>query len=180
MGKNAVKRSRLRLKCKRRAAALMGAAIMTGAVLSGIPSTKAFAAEAPSDSHHIKIEQSQKLTKDSRPPGRGWHEHKSSWPSPDENQAWYQDGKIYYRSDTNRGDTKRHEYAYTFNNPVNFVKDNAAGYGFDAFLDSFTLLTSSRTKAVVEVRRHDSGALYNVFLERTNGHDWTIVAVQAV
>jgi len=175
MGKNSVKRRQLRLKCKRHAAALMGAAIMTGAVLSGIPATKVLAAEAPSDPPPVKTEQALQHTEDSRPPGHGWHQHKYSWPSPDENQAWYQDGKIYYRSDNNRN-----EYAYASNSPADYVKDNAASYGFDSSLDSFSLLTVSHRKALVEVRKYETGKLYNVLLERTSGHEWTIIDVRAL
>jgi len=173
MGKNSVKRRQLRLKCKHRAAALMGAVIMTGAVLSGIPVTKALAAEAPSNPPPIKTEQALQVTKDSRPPGHGWHQHKYSWPSPDENQGWYQDGKIYYRSDNNR-----HEYAYSINGPVDYVKASAASYGFDSSRDSFSLLTISNRRALVEVRKQDTGALYNVLLERTYGGEWTIISVR--
>ena len=175
MGKNSAKRRQMRLKYKRRVAALMGAAIMTGAVLSGIPATQAFAAEASPSPPPIKTEKALKVTEDSRPPGHGWHQHKHSWPSPDENQGWYQDGKIYYRSDNNRN-----EYAYSINNPVDYVKASAASYGFDSSLDSFSLLTVSNRRALVEVRQHNTGKLYNVLLERTYGHEWTIVTVGAL
>lgn len=179
MGKNSDKRKQLRLKCKRRAAALMGAALMTGAVLSGIPATKALAAET-SPTPPIRTERAHHDTDDSRPPGYGWHQHEHSWPSPDENQAWFKDGKIYYRSDY-RGDDDyyRNNYAYWTNTPVDYVKASAASYGFDSSLDSFTLLTVSHRRALVEVRQHDTGTLYNVLLERTADHDWTIVGVRA-
>lgn len=179
MGKNSVKRRQLRFKLKRRAAALMGAAIMTGAVLSGIPATKALAAEAPSDQSPVRTEQAVQVNKDSRPPGRGWHQHKHSWPSPDENQAWYQDGKIYYRSDNTNWRYDNH-YAYLSSSPVDYVKDNAANYGFNSSRDSFSLLTVSNRRALVEVRKYDTGKLYNVLLERTSGYDWTIVNIRAL
>ncbi len=178
MGKNSIKRKQFRLKFKRRAAALMGAAIMTGTVLSGIPATKALAAETPANLEPTKTEQAQQVPKESRPPGPGWHQHKFSWPSPDENQAWYQDGKIYYRSDNHR--TNDYDYAYYVNSPVDYVKNNAAQYGFDSNLDSFSLLTASNRKALVEVRQHDTGKLFNVLLERTSGRQWTIVDVHAI
>ncbi len=179
MGKNSVKRRQLRLKYKRRVAALMGAAIMTGAVLTGLPVTKALAAETPANSDPLKTEQTLQINKESRPPGRGWHQHKYSWPSPDENQGWYQDGKIYYRSDNHRSHWYD-EYAYTDHNPVDYVKANAAYYGFDSSHDSFTLLTVTHRRALVEVRNNDTGKLYNVLLERTYGHDWTIASVRAI
>ncbi len=203
MGKNSIKRRQLRLKFKRRTAALMGAAIMTGAVLSGMPATKALAAETTADVYPLKAAIAQHVSDDSRPPGRDWHQHKYSWPSSDENQAWYQDGKIYYRSDNNnhrhhwRNVDKSHAYlrdgklyydsdnGYTgayaayVNSPVDYVKDSAAQYGFDANRDSFALLTASSQRAVVEVRRNDTGKLYNVILERASDRDWTIVDVRA-
>lgn len=179
MGKNSVKRRQLRLKYKRRVAALMGAAIMTGAALSGIPATKAFAADAPITPAPIKTEQAVQLNEDSRPPGPGWHQHKHSWPSPNENQAWVQDGKIFYRSDNQR-DHWYEKYAYMDDNPVDFVKANADSYGFNANLDTFTLLTVTHRRALVEVRNNNTGKLYNVLLERTYGHDWTISSVRAI
>lgn len=172
MHKNAIKRKQLRRKFKRRAAVLAGAAIMTGAVLSGVPATQALAAEAPANFNPIKTEQALKIT---RPPGHGWHLHENSWPSADENQAYYKDGKIYYRSDNHRN-----EYSYYVNNPVDYVKDRAAINGFDPLHDSFSLLTITNRRALVEVRQHDTGKLYNVLLERTNDRDWTIIDVHAL
>jgi hypothetical protein len=186
LGKNAAKRKQLRRKYKRHAAALMGAAIMTGAALTGLPVTKAMAAESPTTRPPIKTEQAVKVTKDTRPPGHGWHQHKYSWPSADENQAWYQDGKIYYRSDSRHDRYDRHhhhylhEYGYRFNNPVNYVKYTAATYGFDSTRDTFTLLTVNSKRALVEVRKNDTGKLFNVLLERTYDRDWNIVNVRAL
>lgn len=171
MEKNTVKRKQLRRKYKRRAAALACAAIMTGTLVSGISMSKAQAAEAPSNLPLIKTQQ----TTASPQPGQGWHQHKNSWPGSDENQALYKDGKIYYRSDT-----PRHEHAYYLNSPVDYVKDMASTYGFNASLDDFTLLTNSRHSALVEVRQHDTGKLYNVLLKRTYDREWTIVDVHAI
>ena len=182
MGINSVKRKQLRRKYKRRAAALMSAAILTGAALSGIPATKALAAEAPSNTPPQKQEQTFKHSKDSRPPGRGWHQHKHSWPSPDESQAWYQDGKIYYRSTNNsaRDYHYRSDYAYSVNNPVQYLKDRAATYGFDAYRDSFSLLSVTNQRAFIEVRKQDTGKLYNVLLERDYNNAWKITSIRAL
>lgn len=168
MEKGAIKRRRFRRKVKRRAAALaVGAVLITGA-LSGI-SPKVQAAEAPSNFSPATTLPSVS----SRPPGNGWHQHKYGWPSSDENQAWYQDGKIYYRSDNPKD-------VYSLYNPVDFVKDSASVYGFDAALDDFTLLTVTRHSALVEVRQHDTGKLYNVLLKRTSGQEWTIADVHTI
>ena len=171
MEKPAIKRKQLRRKYKRRAAAFaLGAAIMTGA-LAGTPFTKAQAAEAPSNT----LKTHQVTNERSGPPGRDWHQHKYSWPSSDENQAWYQDGKIYYRSDSPSS-----RYTYRFYAPVEYVKDHAGTYGFNATLDDFTLLTITSRNALVEVRQHDTGKLYNVLLTRTADHGWIIADVRAI
>lgn len=168
MEKGTIKRKQFRRKVKRRAAALaVGAVLMTGA-LSGV-SPRVQAAEAPVNVSPAKAA----LTTSSRPPGYGWHQHKHSWPGSDENQGWYQDGKIYYRSDKAKD-------VYSLYDPVDFVKDKAAAYGFDASLDGFTLLTVTRHSALIEVRQHDTGKLYNVLLNRTWGHEWTIADVHAI
>lgn len=177
MGKNTIKRKQLRRKFKRRAAALAGAAMITGAALSGIPVTKALAAEAPLNQPPTKTEQAIQVTKTARPPGKGWHQHKNSWPGTNENQAWYQDGKIYYRSDNQQ---YRDEYAYQFDNPVDYVKDRASAFGFNSARATFTLLTVSTENALVEITQHDTGKLYNVLLKRTYDHGWTIVEVRAL
>lgn len=193
MGKNSIRRRQLRVKFKRRTAALMGAALMTGAVLSGVPATNALAADTTT--HVYPVTAKHVSSDDSRPPGRGWHQHRHSWPSSDENQAWYQDGKIYYRSGSGNVDKSHaylrdgklyyrgesgYNYSYYVNSPVEYVKDNAARYGFNSYRDSFSLLTASSQRAVVEVRRNDTGKLYNVILERTSNRDWTIVDVRAI
>jgi hypothetical protein len=190
---------RLHGKYKRYAAAVAGAAIMAGIALPGIPAAKVLAAENPSVDPAITMNLETQLDKDMKtpakkittensrhedknnPPGRGWHEHKNSWPSSDENQGWYENGRIYYRSD-NRSDDNRYraEYASYTSNPVNFVKSNSELYGFDPYLDSFKLLTVSSNKALVEVTRHDTGRLFDVLLTRSGNHDWQIVEVRAL
>lgn len=200
MGKNSIKRRQLRLKFKRRTAALMGAAMMTGAVLSGMPATKALAAETTANVYPVKAEIAQQFAKDSRSPGRDWHQHRHSWPGPNGNQALYQDGKVYYRADSRHLGSKvdkshaylrdgklyyqsknsyNGNYAY-INSPVDYVKNKAAQYGFNSYRDSFSLLTASNQRAVVEVRRNDTGKFYNVILERTYDRDWTIVDVRTL
>lgn len=191
MERKSARRKHLRRKYKRYAAAVAGAAIMTGAVLPGIPAAKALAAERPANLPPIGIEQTTLTDKDvqtpvkqvvaektrNKPPGRGWHEHKYGWPSSDENQVWYEDGRIYYRSDHDR---YRDNYVYYRSSLVDLVKNYATLYGFDPSLDSFTLLTSTSHKALVEVRKHDTGKLFNVLLERTYDGGWKIAEVRAL
>lgn len=187
MLKNSIKRKQLRRKFQRRAAALAGAAILTGTALAGLPVTKAEAAKAPVNPWDLKTEQTVQVKYDkdkdkdkgreSRPPGRGWHEHKHSWPGSNENQAWYQDGKIYYRSSNYR--TPNLYYSYQFKDPVSYAKSGASWYGLDAARDQFRLLTVNSQRALVEVQKQDTGKLYNMLLERTS-QGWQIVQVKAL
>jgi len=165
-------------KYKRYAAAIAGAAIMTGAACPGIPAAKVLAAETPSTETSISVKNITDVDKNKNgPPGRGWHEHKDSWPSADENQAWVDaDGHIYYRSDNIR----RAKNIHYLQNPINFVKENAETYGFDPYLDSFRLLTLSNNKALVEVTKNYTGRLFNVLLERSGEHEWNIVETRAL
>lgn len=186
---------RLHGKYKRYAAAVAGAAIMAGVALPGIPAAKVLAADNPSADPVITMNQETLVNKDTQkpvkkvpteqylrkdkdsPPGRGWHEHENSWPSSDENQAWYENGRIYYRSDNDRYRTEDASY---ISNPVNFLKNNSELYGFNPYLDSFKLLTASNNKALVQVTRHDTGRLFDVLLTRSGDHDWQIVEVRAL
>lgn len=183
------------------AGAAAGAAILTGAALPGIPAATALAAERPSfDQSHAKTAQVVKLDKNSykdhykdhykdrykdhhkeRPSKEkrrnyGWHEHRHSWPSSDENHVLYKDGRLYYRSDSSRYS----DYAYSVSSPVDFVKDYASRYGFDRYRDSFTLVSQSARSASVQVRQDRTGRFFRVDLVRTSGHDWTIAKVQSL
>lgn len=172
-------RHHFRRKYKHYAAAMAGAAIMTGTVLPGLPVTKAFAAETPVKAAPVTKKIVEKARNENRngPPGQGWHEHNDSWPSSDENQGWYKDGRIYYRSDNIRDHTRYIDY---LSSPVNFVMNNAALYGFDPYKDSYRLLYLSSRKALVEVTKHDTGKLFNVLLERTYNNDWKVIETRAI
>ncbi|MDR7866637.1 MAG: hypothetical protein RIN56_07420 [Sporomusaceae bacterium] len=186
------RRQQLRRKYKRYAAAVAGAAILTGAVLPGIPAAKALAADRPTNLSPLKTVQTTALEKDSRTTvtqavaekvqlvkrhrlKRGWHEHNNSWPGPDENQIRYEDGRVYYRSDNNRD----RDYVNYLSSPVDFVKDRAAMYGFDRYRDAFTLLSLSGNQAVVQVTKHDNGSLFNILLERDHDSNWKIADIRA-
>lgn len=172
------KRKFFRRRYKHLAAAMAGAALITGVALPGIPVAKAAAAERHSP-NAPNTEQTAQLDRDHdkhRPsPRDGWHEHKYSWPGPDENQGWYQDGRIYYRSDRYNNDYD--DYAY-LSSPVDIVRNHASQYGFDRNRDTFTLISLSRYKAVVGVVKHDTGQRFEVGLERDRGDDWSIIFVR--
>lgn len=185
------RRQQLRRKYKRYAAAVAGAAILTGAALPGIPAAKALAAELPTNLPPLKTVQTAELDKDTSTVNqavaeklqrekrlrhkRGWHEHRHSWPGPDETQIRYEDGRVYYRSDSDRD----RDYVHYLSSPVDFVKDRAAMYGFDRYRDSFTLLSLSGSQAVVQVTKHDNGSLFNILLERDYDGNWGIIDIRA-
>lgn len=175
MIKNLAKRKQLRRKLRRRAAALVGTAIMTGAVLAGVPVSKTFASEAPLSPQTAKIAQEQ-AAKDQSMAREGWHEHKHSWPGSDENEAWYKDGKLYYRSGQDNEDTYFNEYAYYDQSPVSYVQDHAGDYGFNTAKDTFSLVTVNRHRALVQVIKADTGRQYRVIL-RWGDDGWTIRGV---
>lgn len=183
----------LRRKIKHYAAtvagAAAGAAILTGAALPGVPAATALAAERPSvDQSNVKAAQVVKLDENSfkdyhkeRPSKEkrrnyGWHEHRYSWPGPNENHVLYKDGRLYYRSDSSRYS----DYAYSVSSPVDFVKDYASRYGFDRYRDSFTLVSQSSRSASVQVRQARTGRFFRVDLIRAAGYDWTIARVQSL
>ena len=181
-----------RHKFKRYAAVVAGAAIMAGtAALPGMPISTASASEAPVISPPITAEQTTMANSDQGSSvkqyianktnslktrlNRGWHEHVDTWPSSDDNQGRYENGRIYYRSDNNRSG----EYNNTLSNPVEFVKEYASLYGFDSENDVFSLLSHSNNEATVQIVKNDSGQRFKVDLEnRQDG--WRIVAVRGI
>ncbi|MEG6584720.1 hypothetical protein [Dendrosporobacter sp. 1207_IL3150] len=176
MEKKSAKNKQLRRKSKRAAAAFAVAAIMAGAALPGIPMAQASAAEAPPVTvKHVKSDKAEK----SKPPGRGWHEHKHGWPSSDENQGWYEDGRIYYRSDNYNHHTNW-RLAHQYFNPISFVKDAGYKYGFDRYRDSFTLVSQSRDSATVMVEKNLTGEKYIVDLDRDYYNDWSVEDVKRI
>lgn len=172
MERTSAKRKSLRRRYKRYAAAALGAAIMTGAALPGIPViTKTFAAEPPTSPPAIN-EQTTMPNKD------GWHEHKYDWPIPNDTQGWVDNGHSYYLNDKD-GDDQRSESFQDISSPIEFLKDSADKYGFDSYRDSFTILHQSRRKATIQVINNDTGQRFKVDLER-NDADWQVVAVRGI
>lgn len=180
MEKKSAKRRQLRRRFKRYAAAVAGAAVMAGMTLPGTTPVKAEAAVKPWVPNPVKHEQSVDKDYDySRLNSNGWHEHKYDWPSADDNQGWYKDGKIYYRSD--RHDDYDNYGQVHYLNPVSAVRYAAPLYGFDRYDDSFTLISRTGDQATVQVIKNTTGKRFLVYLEKTyDGHnyDWTIVSVR--
>ena len=174
MDKAIVKQKNLRRKYKHYVAALVGTAIMTGAALPGIPIfSQAFASEKK-PSPPIEKKQETPLKKD------GWHEHKDSWPSSGDNQAWYENGHIYYLNDRHQDNRYQHDHFFQeVSNPVNLVKTYAAQYGFDSERDSFTLIHQGHRKATVQVIKTSTGQRFKIDLERNRG-DWQITVIRGI
>jgi len=177
-------------KYKRYAAVLAGAVIMAGSTLPGMPISKAAASDAPTTSPPITTEQGTKTNNDQQNSVKqfianettsiknkftsGWHEHADTWASSGDNQAWSENGRIYYRNDKDRSE----EYNNTFGNPVDFVKESASLYGFDPDNDIFSLLSRTNNEATVQIVKNISGQRFKVDLEKRQ--DWRIVAIRGI
>ncbi|MDF2569497.1 MAG: hypothetical protein K0R55_1101, partial [Sporomusa sp.] len=61
--------------------------------------------------------------------------------------------------------------------PVDVVRDNASRFGFDAYDDTFTLLSVAGTKAIVQVKT--SGQTFKVDLEKSSGR-WVITTIRGI
>lgn len=160
MTQKIAKRKSLRRKYKRYAAAVAGAAILTGAALPGIPAVKALAAEHPGTPSSIRTEQSTSINKDNHRPTRYTAVERS----------WTENGNNH----RNRTTTVRE-----MPNPVDTVKEYASVYGFSPDKDTFTFLDLSSRQATIQVTKSDTGERFRVNLERDRGRfsDWTIVSV---
>lgn len=217
MDKKSAKHKMLRRKYKRYAAAVAGAAIMAGASLPGLPVVSAAATgstDSPAVSKTSIVDRSQqpvkkvatKSSKDTKSnkstsPGRGWHQHKYSWPGSDENRGWVdENGRIYYRSDNYRnydrynghyyrdhdnywrysGNYSGNYSGYSTISPVDFAKTYASRYGFNRNQDSFTLVSQTNYSATVLVQKSDTGKQYIMDMERDNYRSWQIVAVRGI
>lgn len=181
-------RRKLRRKYKRYAAAVAGAAILSGAVLPGIPAAKALAAESPTPAPPTKIEQSvdndahKSMKQLIAEKTKNMRESKHRGHGVDK-QTWY---KYYHRGNHDRYDHERNVYrgdgviVRSLSSPVDFVKARASYYGFDAARDTFTFLSLSTKTASVQVTKHDTGERFRVDLERGYYRDWKIVAVRSI
>lgn len=147
--------SRRRKKYKRLMAALAGAAVVSSALLPGIPINKVQAAVNPAAT--INTADQAKDQADKRDNDRWQWNKDNDW--------------------AGRHDRDNHRHAYQLSDPVAVVRDNASTYGFDASNDRFSLLSISGSKAIVQVRT--SSQTFKVDLTRDNG-DWVITAVRGI
>lgn len=150
---------RRRKKYKRLMAALAGAAVVSSALLPGVPITKVHAAVNPAATHNI----ADQATDQSAPPTKA---------DKRDNERWNKDNDW-----AGRHDRDRHSHGYHLSDPVQVVRDNASTFGFDASRDRFSLLSITGSKAIVQVKT--SSQTFKVDLKRDNG-DWVITTIRGI
>jgi len=172
----------LRRKYKRYAAAVAGAAIISGA-LAGMPVSKAIAAEnSVSPSTHIT--QTASVNKDAHHPIKQVMADKAN--TVREHKYESSDKQATYRDRTGKDRYDRYDrYSYNANgvtvrnlsSPVDTIKENASVYGFDADRDTFTFLSLSSREASIQVTKFATGERFIVHLVRSRHQDWRIVSI---
>ncbi|MBP2664036.1 MAG: hypothetical protein H6Q71_1984 [Firmicutes bacterium] len=157
--KHTSRRKNAKRKYKRLVIALAGAAVITSALLPGLPFSKAHAAE------NTTISAPSPDTATS-PPTEGQHADTKGTTETTEENAKNRDR-----------DQERHAEQQS-TSPLAAVKAAATAYGFDAKQDSFSLQWQSSTEAVVMVRT-DNGKTFKVRLSMAAGN-WKIDNVTTV
>lgn len=156
---------RRRKKYKRLMAALAGAAVVSSALLPGIPINKVQAAEATTPAATVSTTDQTKdtpdLTKDDQ--SNRWTKDKDNW---------FRD-----RDNWNNRYNRDRSPGYYLSDPVQVVRDNASRFGFDASSDRFSLLSITGSKAIVQVRT--SSQTFKVDLTRDSG-DWVITTIRGI
>ncbi|MDD4600105.1 hypothetical protein SDC9_20927 [bioreactor metagenome] len=186
-----------RKKYKRIVAAVAGAAVISSAMLPGLPLAKVQAQEtqktdqpANSKTEDLKTGQSPLNAARQYAKDHGYDTSRSNlslqWSS-------NTDASVLLRQDD--GNTKRikllkdhdkwqvksldkvDKTAHNLRDPVDVVKDNAASFGFDARTDRFTLLSLAGPKAIVQVRHN--GQTFKVDLIK-KGAGWDITTIRGI
>lgn len=157
--KHTSRRKNAKRKYKRLVIALAGAAVITSALLPGLPFSKAHAAE------NTTISAPSPDTSAS-PPTEGQHADTKDTTETTKENAQNRDR-----------DQERHAEQQSAS-PLAAVKAAATAYGFDAKQDSFSLQWQSSTEAVVMVRT-DNGKTFKVRLSMAAGN-WKIDGVTTV
>lgn len=132
-------RKTARRKYKRLVAALAGAAVVTSAMLPGLPISKVQAAE-------------NTVVASPAPTGET-----AKAPEPSKEQR-----------DKERNRERPDEQGQVSGSPIEAVKTAAAAYGFDASQDNFSLQWQSSTEALILVRTHDAKT-FKVRVSKDNG-----------
>lgn len=189
----------------RKAAALAGVTIMAGASLHGIALPKASAAENPSTSPPAITDQTTQTKKDVKKP-LPETDVSAADPSAKQNQLDKDKGRgndsDKDRDKDKRDDRYRHEkwfdrdkpFAHRMrwyndsHNKINIYIDNASAVnivmaaapnlGFDAYNDTFTLISHSGSQSVVRVDHN--GVSYNITVDRLANGNWLVSSVNLI
>lgn len=162
--------SRKRKKYKRLMAALAGAAVVSSALLPGIPINKAHAAVAPTPAATYTTADQANDQADSQ--------KDKDKPQDNERGRWNKDRDEWNgRYDRDRHDHDRYSHGYRLSDPVEVVRNNASTFGFDASRDRFSLLSITGSTAIVQVKT--SVQTFKVDLKRSNG-DWVVTTVRGI
>ncbi|WP_371372494.1 hypothetical protein [Sporomusa aerivorans] len=171
-------RKNARRKYKRLVAALAGAAVVTSAMLPGLPISKAHAAENTVTAIPAAAETASKPLPPAveTPPVKNTTAETPADPTPATPKPDTEQNR--QNTQERKPDRPKEERPNTVGSPVAAVKAAAAAYGFDARHDSFSLQSQSETEAVVLVR-NDSGETYKVRLSKDKD-TWRIDSVKEV
>ncbi|MBP2649774.1 MAG: hypothetical protein H6Q74_599 [Firmicutes bacterium] len=170
MERNANNRKFLRRKYRRYAAAMAGAAFLTGAALPGIPIVKAADVEKPVPPPHA-VQTHKTVTDNQNTNFNTVHRER-------ERDRWGNQ----YQFGHNWGN--QHQWGYNqYNNynqssgPIEAFRLVADNYGFNSFQDSFTLLNLANGTATIEAIKQDTGQRYLIQLTQNIQGDWNIISV---
>lgn len=171
--KHTSRRKSARRKYKRLVAALAGAAVVTSAMLPGLPLSKVHAAENTAITAPAPAAGASPVTAPD----------KETQPAEQTNTARESTKDTTKNRDTERTerDTERNreqKQQHTASSPVAAVKAAAATHGFDTRHDSFSLEWNSASEAVVMVRQ-DNGKAFKVRLSK-DGDTWKITSVTKI
>ena len=173
MEKKLSRRKLLRRKYKRYAAAVAGAALISGAALHGMPAAKAYASENPVPSPPVNVKQLSAANGERSFSPRS-HGDRPNWLQR-HHYRWFERN---HPDDTYVSGDGSVVVRY-LDSPIDTLKNQAAAYGFDAARDTFTFLSLSRREASVLVTKHATGEQIIVDLVRNWYGDWRITAVNS-
>ncbi|MEL7632033.1 MULTISPECIES: hypothetical protein [Sporomusa] len=178
--KHTSRRKSAKRKYKRLLAALTGAAIVSSALLPGLPITTAYAAENPLVAAPAPtVEESKTPAPVKEQPNKEQpNKERPNKEQPDKQQPNKEQPNKKGDKDRDRDRDRPTEQHKGSGSPVAVVKAAAATYGFDARRDNFTLQSSTSTEAVVLVHT-TSGKTFKVLLNKTRDQ-WRITSVKTI
>jgi len=190
----------IKRKYKRIAAALAGAAVITSAMLPGIPVFKVHASPNAANVSASPVTASDLETGATSAPLKVARQHAGEYGfdtshdrfslqkrTDTEAVVLVQTGDVgTYKMVLKKDDNNQWQIVSVYSidrdiaapgDPVTIVMDNAARFGFDAANDRFSLLSLTAGKAIVQVRT--SGQTFKVDLVKKNG-SWEITTIRGI